>query len=205
MPGGFLFCRGGDELEFGFDVLAGFFGLFAADVVEFDRGTVVADMGGYDVAVGVAGVVMAVHEIGLFAEAYLLHVALGDGLHLIVGELVGGVKVEGNMLGGFDPFVELHASFEGVELVSEAEARCIFQEVGGDKELGLSLCNFLFVIGQGAGDVVGGHYFGSHGWRDFLFDWMDQVDGWMDQVDGWIDLKSGRRVFRYGLLFPVLW
>jgi len=224
---GLLFLFGGDEVEFGFDALAGFFGLFAADVVELDRAAVAADVGGHDMAVGVAGVVVAVDEIGLLAEAYFFHVPSGDGLHLLVGQLVAGVEVEGDVLAGRDPVVELHASLEAAELFVEAEVGGFFQEVGGGEELGAALGDLLFVVGQGAGDAVGCHYFRSHGWRDLMSDRMVVSGGRVVAGGGrrfWPDdrmVASGGRVvgpgggrasglrgrlaFRYGSLFPVLW
>jgi hypothetical protein len=99
-------------------------------------------------AVRVACVVVAVDEIGLVFEAYFFHISVGDELHFFVGELVGGVEVEGDVLAGCDGFVEFHAMLETVELFGIGELVRVFQVVGSGEAFGSTLCEFLFIVGQ---------------------------------------------------------
>jgi hypothetical protein len=69
-------------------------------------------MCGDDVTVGVTGIVMSVDEVRFSFEAKLFHVAVGDGLHFFVGEGIGGIEVQGNMLTSRHSFVELLSSFK---------------------------------------------------------------------------------------------
>ena len=99
-------------------------------------------------AVGVACVVVAVDEVGLVFEAYFFHIAVCDAFHLLIGDLVGGVEVEGDVLTCFDGFVELHAMLETTEFVGIGKLVGVFQEVGGGEAFGSALCEFLFVVEQ---------------------------------------------------------
>lgn len=75
--------------------------------VVVDTAAVAADVGGNDVHVGVAGVVMAVGEPGLVFEVDVFHEFCGDGDHFFVGNFIIGVEVKGDMDGvGFGAFVE---------------------------------------------------------------------------------------------------
>lgn len=140
----FLFGR--DEVEFLFDVYSGFFGLIFSYFILWYRVAIGLDMGGDDVTMRVAGVVMAIDQVRLSFEAELFHVRAGDGLHFFVGELVRGVEIQADVLAGGHSFVELLSSFEAEHFIFPGELVHVLQEVFGQDAFGLVEGYFLLVV-----------------------------------------------------------
>ena len=162
---GALLLLGGVEVEFFFDGFAGGGGEVLSHELGFYPASVGADEGGDDVAMGVTGVLVAVDEIGLFLEAEALHVAVSDGGHGVVGEVVGGVEVDGDVQRvDLAAGVEVVEALEALEFFVVGEAVFFTQKVFGFEEGGFVLCHFFFVIGEDPAEGGGGVYSCDHSW-----------------------------------------
>jgi hypothetical protein len=84
LPGLFLhFC--GYQAIFGFDTLPCLFGLITADIEQFYRTAVSADMGCYDMTMRMPGVEVAIYHVRLPPEPNVIHILPGDLFHLVIG------------------------------------------------------------------------------------------------------------------------
>lgn len=88
---------GGDKAEFFFDGFSGGGRKAATHLKVVDASSVGLDQGGNDVEVGMAGVGVAVDEVGLGLHPEAFHIAVGDGAHLVVGKGFAGGEVEGDV------------------------------------------------------------------------------------------------------------
>lgn len=83
-----------EQIELLFDLFAGRFGQPNGHMMGIDPVAVIPDQGGDDVQMGVGGILMPVHQIGLFGHFCHLHEAVGNGRHFLIGEVFSWAKIE---------------------------------------------------------------------------------------------------------------
>jgi len=87
-------AAGWDQMELLLDGFAGGLGEIYTHAVGVDAAAVGPDQRGNDVNMRVVGVVMAVDQIGLIVHLEAMHIVVGDGHQLLVGERFPGRKVQ---------------------------------------------------------------------------------------------------------------
>src|SRR5580658_8612608 len=151
------------QLKFLFDFLAGLFGLIAADIVQLDPGAILSDIGGDQMDVRVAGVVVLVDEVGLIAKPDLLHIGIGDFPELFYRYLLGRMKIQRDMDAVyFGILIEGGQLFEPPNFVRKPKHFRVLSVVRRMDEYRLFLLQFILVIVQRVPEAATGLYDCNH-------------------------------------------
>ena len=165
--------RGGDigtaspsgwgQIKLLFDGFSGWFRKAIGQKMGLNPTSIGPDQGGDDMDVGVPGVLVPVHEIGVVAHFQTFHIAVGDGGKLVIGELVGRRKVQRGvqhfLLGASVEFIE---PLEPLQFVDVGEAVFFLDEIPGVDELGAALCHFFLIVSERFGGAVDRFYSRDH-------------------------------------------
>jgi hypothetical protein len=148
---------GRDQLELGFDGFAGGLGQIDTHAVRVDAAAVGPDQRGNDMNMRVVGVVMPVDQVGLIVHFQALHIAVGDGGQLLVGEHFPGRKVQrGVKHFQLRTAVQFVQTMEPAEFIVVCQTFFALQEIACMNALGPALCYFFFVVGKGFGRASDG-------------------------------------------------
>jgi hypothetical protein len=65
--------------------------------VHIDENSILPDIGGHDMQMGVAGIEMLIDEVGLVSKPDPLHISVGYFDESVAGELLGWMEIQGDM------------------------------------------------------------------------------------------------------------